>query len=532
MYPVIENITNYVRFRQDYRPLIMCEYSHAMGNSNGSLADYWKAIESHHGLQGGFIWEWRDHGFEAYTAEGVKYWKYGGDFGDEPSDYDFVCDGLLFPDQGLKPAMAECKQVHAPVQLTPVPGKPLSFVLENRYDFSTLDHLSLRYKVFEDIPASGEEKILKQGNMDLPSLKPGQKTELSFGSEAELFIPSYNGAVCFHGDFVYKEDTPWVNKGSVVAQAERLLKEARDIATIAVSSEQSLGESKTSAEPKGALELSGLSKPCLYRVATQNDGLKTYIMLRGDPAANFYYKGKAMFPWMDLDLLHLRTTGEKKEAILREGAPAERYTATLLAGEKAESQYSRYAATPGLGLYSYTQSKAQTQGVVLEVVFDLDLELPELPRVGLMAELPSTYKEISWFGAGPEESYPDRLAAAFLGRYKHSIAEFQTPYVVPQESGNRSGVRNFTLINEDPSRNITIRSDKPINIGCSRYSLENMWDSCHTCDLVDLSQGPKGRWFLFMDICQRGVGTSTCGPDTREEYRIRPGLFRMKLYIS
>ena len=150
MYPVIENIVNYVRYRDDYRPLIMCEYSHAMGNSNGSLADYWKAIESHHGLQGGFIWEWRDHGFEAYTEKGVKYWKYGGDFGDDPSDYDFICDGLLFPDQGLKPAMAECKQVFAPVRLSEVPGKLLSFILENRYDFSTLDHISFKYKIFED----------------------------------------------------------------------------------------------------------------------------------------------------------------------------------------------------------------------------------------------------------------------------------------------------------------------------------------------------------------------------------------------
>jgi beta-galactosidase len=109
MYPPIELITDFVKYREDHRPLIMIEYSHAMGNSNGSLSDYWKAIESHHGLQGGFIWEWIDHGLEAFAPDGRKYWKYGGDFGDEPSDYDFCCDGLLFPDQTPKPAMAEWK---------------------------------------------------------------------------------------------------------------------------------------------------------------------------------------------------------------------------------------------------------------------------------------------------------------------------------------------------------------------------------------------------------------------------------------
>jgi beta-galactosidase len=236
-----------------------------------------------------------------------------------------------------------------------------------------------------------------------------------------------------------------------------------------------------------------------------------------------------MFPWLDLDLLHLRTSGEKKEQIQWERGTAERYTATLLAGEKAVTQYSRYSAAPGLGMYSCTFSNVPAQPMVLEVVFNLDPELPELPRVGIMAEIPASYKEISWFGAGPEESYPDRLAAAFLGRYKHSIAGFEVPYVVPQENGNRSGVRNFTLINEDPSKNITVWADKPVNIGCSRYSQENMWNSCHTYELEEPSDG---RWFLFIDIAQRGLGTATCGPDTREEYRIRPGLFKMKLYIS
>jgi beta-galactosidase len=184
-----------------------------------------------------------------------------------------------------------------------------------------------------------------------------------------------------------------------------------------------------------------------------------------------------------------------------------------------------------MGTYSLTIAKGENGLLVMETVFDLDQDLPELPKVGLLTEIPASYKEISWFGLGPEESYSDRLDGVFLGRYKLPLADFEVPYVVPQENGNRSGVRNFTLINEDPSKNLTISSENPINFGVSRYSQENMWNSCHTHELKDLSQGPDGKWFLSIDICQRGVGTATCGPDTREEYRIRPGLFKMKLFI-
>jgi len=529
MYPVIENIADFIRYRDDDRPLIMCEYSHAMGNSNGSLADYWRVIETHRGLQGGFIWEWIDHGFEAFTADGVKYWKYGGDFGDEPSDLDFICDGLLFPDQSLKPAMEECKQVFSPARLTDVPEKPLTFILENRYDFSSVDHLALRFKIFTDAPEKdtfgiGIEKILKQGIIDLPFLEPGQRTEITFASDDELFIPSLNGAVVFHADFILKEDTPWALKGHVIGQKERILKE--ETSTLSAINLHKHPDSDL------CLDFPSLFKPNLYRVPTQNDGLKTYMKLRGDSEFSFYYDNKAMYPWIDLDLLHLRTCGEKKETINYGGFSFNHCTVTLLAGVNAASHYSRYASSPGLGTFSYCFSNAQSYPMVFEAFFDLDPDLPQLPRAGIMAKIPASYKEISWFGAGPHESYPDRKDSAFLGRYKHKIADFEVPYIVPQENGNRSAVRNFTLINEDPSKNITIRSQSPVNIGCSRYSLQNMWESFHTFDLKDLSCGSDGYWFLFIDIAQRGVGTATCGPDTREEYCVRPGIYKMKLYIG
>jgi beta-galactosidase len=525
MYPEIELITDFVKYREDCHPLIMIEYSHAMGNSNGSLADYWKAIESCHGLQGGFIWEWIDHGLEAFTPDGTKYWKYGGDFGDEPSDYDFCCDGLLFPDQTPKPAMAECKQLFAPVRLTPVPGKPFGFVLENRYDFSTLDALVLNWKLCTENTGAGfGEKILLQGSLPCPALKPGEKQEIEIACAAvDNILAQHPGAVYLHTDFVLKEAAPWAQAGHVVAQAGCVLREA-----LPASLCPELCGTGNAALSQAVESFAESFGPSLFRVPTQNDGLKTYIHLRGDPAAVFYYQNKAMFPWLDLDLMHIRRIEEKTEDILYEGRPARRCSALLAAGKDAVD------ASRILG--RYTCVIVSVSPLVMEVCFDLDPALPELPRVGISAKVSAYYNSVSWLGAGKEESYPDRATAAFLGEYRSTPAELEVPYIIPQENGNRSGVRRLSLsgsaIPPGKPRSLCIRPDRPVNFSVSRYTQENLFKALHTIDLVDVSAGENGYYFLNIDIAQRGVGTATCGPDTRPEYRVWGGLYRMRLYIS
>jgi beta-galactosidase len=565
MYPLVDLIVDFVKYREDDRPLIMIEYSHAMGNSNGSLADYWKAIEGYHGLQGGFIWEWIDHGLEAFTPEGKKYWKYGGDFGDTPSDLDFVCDGLLFPDQSPKPAMAECKALQAPVRLKPVPGRPLRFTLENHYDFSVLDHLELRWKLCAEAAPAGDtrETVLREGGIPVPALRPGGTAELGpEGIDLPRILEEHQGAVYLHFDFVLKRDTPWAGAGFVVAQAERLLRESLPpemLPGIAVSGTAAdpapqaagtAGAGTTAAGGTAAAAAAGPSpgmdlaefaasfEPSLFRAPTQNDGLKTFMHLRGDPAARFYYEGKAMYPWLDMDLMHLGRTGERRETTAWQGYRAARYTAVLTAGKAASAEY----RDARLGAYTCVIAETGDGRLIMDVTFDLDPGLPELPKVGIRAKVPACYGTITWFGAGEGESYPDRLAAAFLGHYTGAPAGLEVPYVVPQENGNRSGVRSLTLRADRPPAgktgpaavtppSITIRPCRPVNFSVSRYSLENLTAALHTPDLVDLSAGEKGYYFLNIDIAQRGVGTATCGPDTRMEYRLRGGLYRMRLYL-
>jgi beta-galactosidase len=526
MYPPISLITDFAKYREDQRPLIMIEYSHAMGNSNGCLADYWEAIEAYHGLQGGFIWDWIDQGIAAHTPEGIKYWKYGGDFGDEPSDYDFCLNGLLFPDQSPKPAMAECKQVFAPVRMKPVPGKPWRFTLENRFDFSSLSGIELSWYL-----ASGGGK-LAEGREDLPGIGPGASTEILL-RPGSFAYPTGDGILYLHWDFRRKDPSPWAEAGFVIASGETVLRESLPLPAVAPASGAAASELAA-----GLDEFARLFRPSLFRAPTENDGLKTYIHLRGDPAALFYYKDKPMYPWLDLDLVRLRLDGEKWESVVFEGAPARRCTAELLAGDKAAKGFENTR----LGSYVCVIAAAtETRPLLMDITLDLDPALPELPKVGVRASIPGTFGEIRWLGEGPGESYPDRRAGVFLGEYRNRVPEMETPYVVPQESGNRSGVRRVTLVRNGAAapqgglgklRSLSIAPDRPVNLGISRYIPENLLAALHTYDLKDTFEEGKGCYFISIDMAQRGVGTATCGPDTLEKYRVRPGLFKLRLYIS
>ena len=136
MYQPIEAIVKWVTTSNDPRPFIMCEYAHAMGNSTGSLSDYYAAFEAYHGLQGGFIWEWLDHGILQETPEGASYWVYGGDFGDTPNDGNFVADGMVWPDRTPHPGLTEFKYLARPVRVTWLDAGQGVVQVENRRYFA------------------------------------------------------------------------------------------------------------------------------------------------------------------------------------------------------------------------------------------------------------------------------------------------------------------------------------------------------------------------------------------------------------
>ena len=134
----------------DWRPMILCEYTHAMGNSNGSLADYWATFEAYPGLQGGYIWEWLDHGIQQTSPDGQSYWAYGGDFGDEPNDANFIADGIVWPNRTPHPALFEFKHLVQPVRVEPVDLEAGRVRIVNKHDFISLDWLRGEWELTVD----------------------------------------------------------------------------------------------------------------------------------------------------------------------------------------------------------------------------------------------------------------------------------------------------------------------------------------------------------------------------------------------
>ena len=191
MYPPISAIVGHARSGLQRHPLIMCEFSHAMGNSNGTLAEYWDAIESTPGLQGGFIWEFWDHGLVQTLPDGRTRWAYGGDFGEQPHDGNFVCDGMVWPDRRPKPAMWEHKRLAAPVRIS---GSPEDLAagrveLANHQHFSDLGWLRASYS----LTVGGEE--VAAGAFGLPDLGPGERATVALpgwvapsADEGEAFL--------------------------------------------------------------------------------------------------------------------------------------------------------------------------------------------------------------------------------------------------------------------------------------------------------------------------------------------------------
>ncbi|MDR0374906.1 MAG: DUF4981 domain-containing protein [Treponema sp.] len=539
MYPPIALIADFAKFREDDRPLIMCEYSHAMGNSNGGLSDYWEAIETHHGLQGGYIWDWIDQGFEASaprdaedsasTRQRRKRWKYGGDFGDEPTDYDFCLNGLLFPDRTPKPALAECKQLFSPVRVKPVSGKPYAFTVENRFDFTLLDAVELRWELRD------EEGTLERGGRSCSALPPGESEEIALPVPEHIKPWGDRGLLYIHIDICLKNKSLWADAGFVIGQGERIIRERLPL--LSGFRVFSGGDKEERAE-----RLSLRFEPSLFRVPTENDGLKTYRHVRDDPAAAFYYKGKAMYPWLDMDLLHLQYGEEKTEAVVWEGRPAEKWTALLFSGKNALKAHQKRC----LGSYTcVTAPPDETHPRMMDIVFDLDPTLPELPRVGVTAQIPALYDAVAWLGEGPHEAYPDRRAGAFLGWWEQSVAGLEVPYIVPQENGCRMGARLIRLSRKSGAARgaangadsashplpVTIAAGEPVMMSVCRYTRENMFEALHISDLQDLSTGDDGYFFLNIDCAQRGAGTASCGPDVLERHRVYPGVFTMRLYF-
>jgi beta-galactosidase len=492
MYPPISAMVAHARSDAQRHPLIMCEYSHAMGNSNGTLAEYWDAIESTPGLQGGFIWEWWDHGLVQELLDGRTRWAYGGDFGDMPNDGNFCLDGLVWPNRAPKPALWEHKQLAAPVVVSSDGGllERGRVEVRNRQAWRDLGWLVARW----ELTRGGD--VVGSGDVPLPDNGPGAS------AEAELVgwspPPSGDGGEAWLTiRFATAQEEAWAPTGFEVCWAQLPLASG---ARPAASGPAQLAGSTFSLDEAGRLIhplLAVAPELSLWRAPTDNDRI-------GGMARRWASWG--------VDRLERRV-----DSIERDGPTTVVRIQIRTAAGVTIPHEQRFTPLAGGGIRVYE-----------EVV--IPPELTDLARVGTVLEIVPGLERVAWFGRGPHETYPDRKRGGALGRWQSTVTDLYVPYVRPQENAGRADVRWLELTDEQPHgqrHGVRLSMDEPRQVSASHFRATDLAAATHDVELV-----PRPTTIVHLDAAHRGLGTASCGPDTLPAYIVGHGTYRWQWYLQ
>ncbi|GHA00197.1 glycoside hydrolase family 2 TIM barrel-domain containing protein [Streptomyces echinoruber] len=476
-------------------PFLLCEYAHAMGNGPGGLADYQRLFEAHDRLQGGFVWEWIDHGIR-HPELGFAY---GGDFGEELHDGNFVCDGLVFPDRTPSPGLVEYKKVIEPVRIEgrgARGGAGGTVRITNRYDFAGLSALAFAWSYQVD----GE--IVASGPLPVPALAAGEAAEVKLPEP-----PRRPGEMHATVRAVLAVDTAWAPRGHVVAWGQFPLT-GRRVPSLTPTAAPVPGDRRVTLGPAsfdartgalltvGDIEVTGGLRLDVWRATTDND----------DGA-----------PWQS-DTRHgvlWRTLGLHR---------AQHRLDAVEAGGDALTVRTRVAPAGceiGLATVHRWTSDGERLRLTVSVRPEGDWRVP-LPRLGVRFGLPAaTVDRVRWFGGGPGEAYPDTKCASLLGRWEATLEELHTPYVRPQENGARADVRWVEI------GGLRIEGDPEFFLTARRWTTEQLDAARHRGDLV-----PGDTVWVHLDHGQHGIGSQSCGPGPLPRYFLWPRPTEFSFVLS
>jgi beta-galactosidase len=472
-----------------------------MGNGPGGLGEYQELFEAHRRCQGGFVWEWIDHGIRQRTPDGREYFAYGGDFGEELHDGNFVCDGLLLPDRTPSPGLAELKAVVQPVRLT---GDAGSVRITNGHDFADLAHLDFRWTHQVDGETTAE------GLLAVPPLAPGESAELKL-PEPPPAAPT--GEAWWTVSAVLAAGTAWAEAGHEVAWAQFR----------AAPAPAARAPRPTAAPHRdgAALRLG----PGVFDAATG--------VLRA--LGGLTVRGPRLDVWRaptDNDAMMLaRTEDRLAERWRRIGLHRMRHRTDEVRLDERELVVRTRVAPAATDLGLRTVYRWSSDGVRLRLVVEVEPEgewpVP-LPRLGVGLAVPAALGRVRWFGGGPGEAYPDSRRAARLGSWESTVDGLQTPYVMPQENGSRIGVRRAVLGGAAGGPGLRIDGEPEFALTARRWTTEQLAEARHTADLE-----PDPDWIhLGLDHAHHGLGSASCGPGVLPAHRLEAAPARFALTFT
>lgn len=466
-------------------PFILCEYAHAMGNGPGRLAEYQALFDTYPRCQGGFVWEWIDQAVRRPRPDGTgDYFAYGGDFGEPLHDGTFIADGLVLPDRTPSPGLIELKKVFAPVKITVDPAAATATV-ENRYDVRDTAHLAYEWHLErEGIPVAGDR-------LDVPVLAAGAQTTVP------LPAPPGDGWLTVRA--VLAAGQPWAPAGHEIAWAQAQRND----------------------------ELPAAVPRATRRPRSRDDGLVDVGPGTFDPRSGLLIRlGDLPVTGPRLDLWRAPTSNDDPPREVRDAVGREwrriglhRLQHRLVtAGIDGDGYVVRTRVAPAatdLAVLTTYRWTAEGERLTVQVTTEpVGAWHGVLPRVGLRLAAPATLDEVQWFGGGPGEAYADSRHAARIGRYTRRIDDLQTPYVFPQENGNRTAVR-WARITGPGGGGIRIDGEPTFELTARRWTSEDLDAAGHPYDLR-----PRDRVFVNADLAQNGLGSASCGPGVAPEHQL------------
>ncbi|MCH7789524.1 MAG: DUF4981 domain-containing protein [Acidobacteria bacterium] len=512
MYSSIESIVSWARWaeqsEEDDRPLLLCEYSHAMGNSNGSLAQYIEAFYSEDALAGGFVWDWKDQGLHAVDSNGRAYWAYGGHFGDEPNDANFCINGLVSPDGTPHPALIEHKWAARPISSTMPDRRRVTFTNRRTHCDSSDLRCTWHLRVDGDLVEERELDLTLEAGETCTVRIPYERSTAAVG-ETHLGI-----------EWRTRSKTTWASAGHLVAWDQfalrsRPVSRRRSRATPHIDREGSIsrvsvGETAlvidTSAGivslGSGRRELiSGDIAASLWRAPTDNDAARQGGLIGG-----------VLERWLRWGLDRLVETVEEIEFAESAGGVSIRVTRRIQGADTAAVRV--------------TDIDLDGAGAAVHERFEIPKEWNDLARIGIRFEVPARFDRLSWFGLGPHETYPDRSGSATVGKWRQSVHEQTHAYVRPQETGAHGETRWFSLL-DHAGRGLRIDAPKRC-VFSARFEHDEALTSAETLAEVESSRNIE----VHVDAQIRGVGTAACGPDVLDRYIVGSGVHELSYRIG
>ncbi|MBQ3880384.1 MAG: beta-galactosidase, partial [Oscillospiraceae bacterium] len=490
MYEPLDKLEEYAKSGD--KPMVLCEYSHAMGNGPGCPEDYWQIIYAHDTLCGGFVWEWCDHSvYMGKTPDGRDKYFYGGDWGDRYNDGNFCMDGLVYPDRTPHTGLAEVANVYRPVRL--LGEKDGVFTFKNMLDFTPLSgNFGINYEILQD------GKALSSGTLPVPDAKPHASFKLTL---PEKLPHAPRTSVVFDYVNLHAQETAYMPE---IAGFDQVVMPCA----------------------------STLVLPQAGKIDAQENG--EFYIVSGDSFRYVFEKRSAAFTElvhnntaylaaaMQTNIWRAPTDNDRNVRRLwtRAGyddAKVRVYSTSLVCRDGLAVITAQY----GLGAIArqtFLKVRARyTIGADGKIAVDLSGDklslFPFLPRFGIRLFLKKDFEQVSYYGYGPNESYIDKRRASWLDRFEDTVSGMHEDYLMPQENGSHYGCEELTLANALGDR-LTVTGEN-FSFNASHYTQEELTEKQHNFELC-----PSDYTVLCIDERQSGIGSNSCGPMLLPKYRL------------